>query len=169
MIHFTRIGSPSFYVLEFDISLRIHHGPLRSLSGSISFWVGSYIAYGRIVCKWFLTFSTPLLKQTTYIAGITNPIFDDKLELWDVLYSFTKKKPGVQLGQGCKIKPNSEDKIFMRNVLQGIDSNADEDWVRERFRDHTRTLLCKVEEINMNPKLAFASSVSYTRSDVICE
>ena len=100
--------------------------------------------YARAICPYVSITDISLLSAPHYIAGMTNPLFESKANLWDTLISFTNKKPFTF---HPSLKLSKRDHKFTKVLLHGIETEGkDDDWVRAQFKAHTREFLEHVEE-----------------------
>ena len=89
-----------------------------------------------------------------YIAGVTNPMFQGKKEWWDVLCDLSCGNiilNGVEFDECDTI-----DRDFAVKVIQGVESQFSEEWVRAMFEDYTKTQIIKLafgEAISRNPDI----------------
>lgn len=103
------------------------------------------------------------LEDAGYIAGVTNPIFEQRPTWWDLNCNIASKEllfaPGYQdeltaAQQQCEGMA-SADADFIQVVLTGIKRGLGEQWVRDQFRDHTLHLLDMAREVAVFKDSAF--------------
>eukprot|EP01099_Mayorella_cantabrigiensis_P004156 TRINITY_DN3120_c0_g1_i1.p1 TRINITY_DN3120_c0_g1~~TRINITY_DN3120_c0_g1_i1.p1 ORF type:complete len:804 (-),score=167.33 TRINITY_DN3120_c0_g1_i1:61-2472(-) len=121
-------GSPAWAVCNCCLAVPLLAGPLTGFSSVIM----PYISLPDIA---------RILEKSTYICGVTNPIFETKTEWYDILGSFST---GVVSNDN--IKPSSSDRQFMKAVLSGLQENKGESWVRQQFHNYTKDFLKALEE-----------------------
>lgn len=121
-------GSPAWAVCNCCLAVPLLTGPLTGFSGVIV----PYISLPDIA---------RILEKSTYICGVTNPIFETKTDWYDILGSFST---GVVSNDN--IKPSSSDRQFMKAVLSGLQENKGESWIRQQFHNYTKDFLRALEE-----------------------
>eukprot|EP00164_Ancoracysta_twista_P004242 GFYU01005716.1.p1 GENE.GFYU01005716.1~~GFYU01005716.1.p1 ORF type:complete len:710 (-),score=142.81 GFYU01005716.1:76-2205(-) len=86
-----------------------------------------------------------------YIAGVTNPVFEQQQSWWDVLCDLDNGRV-VQKSSvtGAKLKDNEKEEVprhmsadmeLMNEVMNGIQAHYGEFWVRSLFRDSTQQVI----------------------------
>ena len=100
--------------------------------------------YSRSICPYVSITDISILSSPYYIAGMTNPLFESKPNLWDTMISFTNKKPFTF---SPNLRLSKRDEKFTKTLLSGIDSDGrGDDWLRGQFKAYTRAFLERVEE-----------------------
>eukprot|EP00300_Choanocystis_sp_HF-7_P008960 c16187_g1_i3.p1 GENE.c16187_g1_i3~~c16187_g1_i3.p1 ORF type:complete len:823 (+),score=198.15 c16187_g1_i3:24-2471(+) len=82
------------------------------------------------------------MHKQTYIIGCTNPMFENKPDLVDVVASMSPA-PCIIHAQNLKI--SGKDKSFIKNVINGIEDGKTDNWVRHQFQDFTSQFLNDLE------------------------
>jgi len=84
------------------------------------------------------------LHRSSYVCGITNPLFEDKPTMWDTLISFTRKKDAFVFKPHIRL--TTKDRKFIDHILKeiekgGQDASSLERWVRQEFRRFNKEML----------------------------
>lgn len=118
------------------------------------------------------------LETKGYIAGVTNPMFQQRESWWDLLcildlpnnighvYSAEDKKPDIDSRGGISSSTSSSnpsklnissaeeaqhfqaDNKFILAVTSGINARIGEDWVRRQFHDYTMNIINYIQDKN---------------------
>ncbi|ORY20817.1 spindle pole body interacting protein [Neocallimastix californiae] len=119
-----------------------------------------------------------LLKVPGFIAGVTNPAFEEHPQWWDVLFNINtgkvtispniEKAPPIEnnlfMSNEKEIISTSYDKEFMNDIMNLIQQKYGEHYIRERFRLY---LLRFIEVASEYEKIAFGKTKIYYTSDNI--
>lgn len=73
-----------------------------------------------------------LLNCPNYVAGVTNPVFQFKTELWDVCCDLATGE--VEPGESRLV---ANDRVFLSRVMDGISQGFSEEWVQVQFDAYT--------------------------------
>eukprot|EP01033_Poteriospumella_lacustris_P011525 gene11525-8209_t len=97
------------------------------------------------------------LETKGYIAGVTNPMFQQRESWWDVLCVLDlPNNTGSGHPSRANLTANEEkqqhltvDSRFVQGVVSGINALFGEEWVRQQFADYTGSLLTFIQDKNM--------------------
>eukprot|EP00003_Mantamonas_plastica_P032923 TRINITY_DN916_c0_g2_i3.p1 TRINITY_DN916_c0_g2~~TRINITY_DN916_c0_g2_i3.p1 ORF type:complete len:247 (-),score=85.45 TRINITY_DN916_c0_g2_i3:310-1050(-) len=94
------------------------------------------------------------MQTTGYIAGATNPYFEEQPHTWDILCDINtgkvtvaedlgKKTLGAMFSQAAfgKHRYDSYDTEFINKVIKGIDLNCGEFWIRRKFMNYSQLIV----------------------------
>lgn len=89
------------------------------------------------ICRYANLTDLGFLSTPGFIAGVTNPMFKNKREWWDVLCDISTGE--VLLSAPAeKDEFDGADRNFVLEVLDGVNAGYDEEWIRCMFEEYTR-------------------------------
>ncbi|KAF1336477.1 Mesa protein, partial [Globisporangium splendens] len=77
------------------------------------------------------------LSTPGFIAGVTNPMFKSKREWWDVLCDISTGEV-ILSAPAERDEYEGTDRMFVLEVLDGLNAGYDEEWIRCMFEEYTR-------------------------------
>jgi hypothetical protein len=119
-------GQPAHTVGNFCLAAPLLIDPIRN--------------YSHCVFPYVSLSDTSPFTYKHYICGTTNPIFETKIEWYDMLVSLS-----FGLVKKSSLKISSHDKEFISDVISGIQIKRGEVWVRHQFYNYTKSFLECIE------------------------